>query len=179
MPSGETELGCQYPPFEIRQFNVRLGHAWRFRFLANTIESVQQVFSTQSMTYQAFIELDQQIRAFPVPSHLRVPSETDDCTWSSNPEHALQQYCVSLMRESSQSYFLLECTMNLTSLKSFSTYIAVIVLVRSRRTQLILSSTSMRHRYSGHTSRRVILLHDFESYMEYTRNVLERHHIYG
>lgn len=80
-------------------------HAWKFRYSASCLSlSVQHVFRTRAAPYAALIDLDKKIRQFPIPIHLRSPTQTSEpgCFWSKDSTLAHQQYCVLCERESSE-----------------------------------------------------------------------------
>ncbi|KAF8074813.1 hypothetical protein FPV67DRAFT_1665576 [Lyophyllum atratum] len=90
--SGERELGF---------------HAWKFRYSAECLSiSVEHVFSTRAPPYSALMGIDQIIRNYAIPRHLRCPDGTSDTTisWSRDPAKALQQYCALCVRDSNLLY---------------------------------------------------------------------------
>ncbi|KAG6915269.1 hypothetical protein DXG01_012404 [Tephrocybe rancida] len=80
-------------------------HAWKFRYSAKCMSmSVEHVFSTRYPTYSALLAIDDVIRNFPIPKHLRWPENENGYDWSCDPSMALQQYCTLCVRDSNLMY---------------------------------------------------------------------------
>ncbi|EGN96533.1 hypothetical protein SERLA73DRAFT_93018 [Serpula lacrymans var. lacrymans S7.3] len=88
--------------------NVEMGwHAWKFRYSAFCLSiSVQHVFSARVPSYSTVLELDRNIRKFPLPNHLQSPMQVSEAgrAWSSERTRAMQQYCALCVRESNLLY---------------------------------------------------------------------------
>jgi hypothetical protein len=80
--------------------------AWKFRYSAACLSIlVHLAVSTRISQYSEVLELDDQIRRFPVPSHLQIPTDTDRVLWSADPFRAMEQYGVVCVKESSEHTF--------------------------------------------------------------------------
>lgn len=84
-------------------------HAWKLRYAAEIITASSfHVFNPRTPPYEALLELDKKIRAFPLPSHLHSPIGTkhiDPGTqWHPDPSKAMQQYSAVCTRESNLLY---------------------------------------------------------------------------
>ncbi|TFK17318.1 hypothetical protein FA15DRAFT_337891, partial [Coprinopsis marcescibilis] len=54
-------------------------HAWKLRYAANVITASSfHVFNPRTPPYEALLDLDKKIRAFPLPAHLRSPVRNSD-----------------------------------------------------------------------------------------------------
>ncbi|KAG6837163.1 hypothetical protein H0H93_013753 [Arthromyces matolae] len=77
-------------------------HAWKFRYSTKCMTmSIEHVFSNRTPTFTALLAIDDAIRNYPIPKHLRWPEGDNGYTWSNDPALALQQYCTLCVRDSS------------------------------------------------------------------------------
>ncbi|KAL1738580.1 hypothetical protein HDZ31DRAFT_50767 [Schizophyllum fasciatum] len=83
-------------------------HAWKHRWSATILSYVaMHIFSTRSPPYKAVLALDQRIRNFPVPQHLRSPAMLPvpaGCGWTEDASKAMQQFCVVVLLQGHMLY---------------------------------------------------------------------------
>lgn len=84
-------------------------HAWKHRFTSECISPLHvHAFGTNVPTYAAVLQLDEQIRSFPIPPILRLPEPSNGNNSPVRPDMigpTLQRYIVFAMREMSELEF--------------------------------------------------------------------------
>jgi hypothetical protein len=85
-------------------FFFLLVHSWMHHYIAACLGvSVQRTHSVHRASYESFLELDQRIRSFPVPSYLHSPVYgTERRDWDIIPSRAMRQYFAPCSVESSE-----------------------------------------------------------------------------
>lgn len=82
------------------------GHSWKYQYSATCLSnSILHLSSTNSPSYGTLLQIDQEIRNFPVPSHLWPTSTVQEnslFTWSQLATRASQQYGVLCVKEASK-----------------------------------------------------------------------------
>ncbi|EIN06080.1 hypothetical protein PUNSTDRAFT_127522 [Punctularia strigosozonata HHB-11173 SS5] len=81
-------------------------HAWKFRYAASCLSRVTDHVLGPPSAYAELLDVDKEIRRYPVPEQLQVPTQDRDpsCSWSITPQCALQQYWVMFYKESTLLY---------------------------------------------------------------------------
>ena len=118
-PSSQ-ELGCKllfkYFTFYTTSSNLKYAnfsfilivHSWKHRYAASCLSrTVRVVFSSKPPPYSEVMDLDKQIRKFPIPSALQCPTQEEEGPdpgqfWSTDPLQATKQFCALCIRESSE-----------------------------------------------------------------------------
>lgn len=99
-------MGCASLPFPLRYIFIYHStlavHAWKYRYTSACLSpTVQHVFNVRNQTYGMLLDIDAQIRRFPVPVHLRTPLDDPPTPWSADEHTAMKQEATIIMIDGS------------------------------------------------------------------------------
>ncbi|XP_006461816.1 hypothetical protein AGABI2DRAFT_71198 [Agaricus bisporus var. bisporus H97] len=102
-----SHIDCKSPFLDCSADSI-IVHAWKHRFTSECISPLHvHAFGTNVPTYAAVLQLDEQIRSFPIPPILRLPEPSNGNNSPVRPDMigpTLQRYIVFAMREMSRLY---------------------------------------------------------------------------